>query len=43
MSGRKNKAFLNNWDYGPDDIGNEVQVWEKGLIHREGSHTTGDV
>ena len=29
------EAFLNNWGFGPENIGNETNLRRKGLIHRE--------
>ena len=34
------EAFLNNWGFGPDNIGNETHLKAKGLITREGSIIT---
>ena len=34
------ESFLNNWGFGPDNIGNETDLHRKGLIHRDGSHVT---
>ena len=31
------EAFLNNWGFGPENIGNETDLKMKGLIKREGS------
>ncbi len=33
-------AFLNNWGFGPENIGNETNLHRKGLIHRNGSTVT---
>ncbi len=35
--------FLNNWGFGEDNCGNEVNLAPKGLLHREGSCITGTV
>lgn len=32
--------FLRNWGFGPDNVGNEVNVAQKGLFHREGKVIT---
>lgn len=34
------EAFLNNWGFGPDNIGNETNLKMKGLIQREGNMIT---
>lgn len=34
-------AFLNNWGFGEDNCGNEVELHAKGLLHRVGSSITG--
>lgn len=34
-------AFLNNWGFGEDNCGNEVDLRRKGLLHREGNIVTG--
>lgn len=34
------EAFLNNWGFGPDNCGNEVDLRPKGLICREGNSLT---
>lgn len=36
-------AFINNWGFGPDNIGNEVHLKQKGIIKREGNVITSDV
>ena len=33
-------AFLNNWGFGPENIGNEINLHRKGLIHRDGDTVT---
>ena len=33
-------VFLNNWGFGPDNIGNETHLKRKGLIQREGNIVT---
>ena len=33
-------AFLNNWGFGPENIGNETHLKQKGLIKREGNVVT---
>ncbi len=35
-------AFINNWGFGEDNIGNEIHLKQKGKIHREGSEITVD-
>ncbi len=35
--------FLNNWGFGEDNCGNDVNLAPKGLLHREGSCITGTV
>ena len=37
------EAFLNNWGFGPDNIGNEVNLAPKGLLKREGDVITGTI
>ena len=37
------EAFLNNWGFGEDNCGNEVNLHPKGLLHREGSCVTGKI
>ena len=37
------EAFLNNWGFGEDNCGNEVDLYPKGLLHREGSCITGTI
>ena len=37
------EAFLNNWGFGEDNCGNEVNLHPKGLLHREGSCITGTI
>lgn len=34
------EAFLNNWGFGPENIGNETDLRRKGLIQREGDAVT---
>lgn len=34
------EAFLNNWGFGPDNIGNETNLKRKSLIQREGNVVT---
>ena len=36
-------AFLNNWGFGEDNCGNEVDLHPKGLLHRKGSTITGSI
>lgn len=35
------EAFLNNWGFGENNCGNEVDLHAKGLLHREGNCITG--
>lgn len=35
--------FLNNWGFGEDNCGNEVNLTPKGLLHREGNTVTGNI
>lgn len=35
------EAFTENWGFGPDNCGNEVELRAKGLLHRDGSTVTG--
>ena len=35
-------AFLNNWGFGPENIGNETDLKRKGLVNREGDVVTCD-
>ena len=35
--------FLNNWGFGENNCGNEVQLAPKGLLHREGRTITGQM
>ena len=35
------EAFLNNWGFGEDNCGNEVDLHPKGFLHREGNCVTG--
>ena len=35
------EAFLNNWGFGEDNCGNEVDLRPRGLLHREGICITG--
>ena len=37
------EAFLNNWGFGEDNCGNEVDLHPKGLLHREGSSVNGTI
>ena len=37
------EAFLNNWGFGEDNCGNEVDLHPKGLLHREGNCVTGAI
>ena len=37
------EAFLNNWGFGEDNCGNEVDLHPKGLLHREGNCITGTI
>ena len=37
------EAFLNNWGFGEDNCGNEVNLRPKGLLHREGNRVTGTI
>ena len=37
------EAFLNNWGFGEDNCGNEVDLYPKGLLHREGSSVNGTI
>ena len=37
------EAFLNNWGFGEDNCGNEVNLHPKGLLHRDGSCITGTI
>ena len=37
------EAFLNNWGFGEDNCGNEVNLHPKGLLHREGRCITGTI
>ena len=37
------EAFLNNWGFGEDNCGNEVDLRPKGLLHREGCCITGTI
>ena len=32
--------FLENWGFGPDNVGNETNLRAKGLLHREGDNLT---
>jgi len=34
-------SFINNWGFGEDNCGNEVNLAPKGLLHREGNTVTG--
>ena len=36
-------AFLNNWGFGEDNCGNEVNLRSKGLLRREGNCVTGAI
>lgn len=37
------EAFLNNWGFGEDNCGNEVNLHPKGSLHREGNCVTGTI
>ena len=37
------EAFLNNWGFGEDNRGNEVDLHPKGLLHREGNYVSGTI
>ena len=37
------EAFLNNWGFGEDNCGNEVDLHSKGLLQREGNCITGTI
>ena len=37
------EAFLNNWGFGEDNCGNEVNLHHKGLLHREGNSVNGTI
>lgn len=37
------EAFLNNWGFGEDNCGNEVDLHPKGLLHRKGNCVTGTI
>ena len=37
------EAFLNNWGFGEDNCGNEVNLRPKGLLHREENCVTGTI
>ena len=37
------EVFLNNWGFGEDNCGNEVNLHPKGLLHREGNCVTGTI
>ena len=37
------EAFLNNWGFGEDNCGNEVDLHPKGLLHREWNSVTGTI
>ena len=37
------EVFLNNWGFGEDNCGNEVDLHSKGLLHREGNCVTGTI
>ena len=37
------EAFLDNWGFGEDNCGNEVDLHPRGLLHREGSCVTGTI
>ena len=34
--------FMENWGFGPDNCGKEINIAAKGLIHREGNIVTGE-
>lgn len=36
-------TFLNNWGFGEDNCGNEVNLTPKGLLKREGDHVVGNM
>ncbi len=37
------EAFLNNWGFGEENCGNEVNLHPKGLLHREGNRVNGTI
>ena len=37
------ETFLNNWGFGEDNCGNEVDLHPKGLLHREGNYVSGTI
>ena len=37
------EAFLNNWGFGEDNCGNEVDLHPKGLLHRAGNCVSGTI
>ena len=37
------EVFLNNWGFGEDNCGNEVDLHPKGLLHREGNCVVGTI
>ena len=37
------EAFLDNWGFGEDNCGNEVDLHPKGLLHREGNCVSGTI
>ena len=37
------EVFLNNWGFGEDNCGNEVDLHPKGLLHREGNCVIGTI
>lgn len=37
------EAFLNNWGFGEDNCGNEVNLYPKGMLHREGNCIIGTI
>ena len=37
------EVFLNNWGFGEDNCGNEVDLHPKGLLHREGNCVSGTI
>ena len=37
------EAFLNNWGFGEDNCGNEIDLHPKGLLHREGNCVAGTI
>ena len=37
------EVFLNNWGFGEDNCGNDVDLHPKGLLHREGNYVSGTI